>query len=260
MDALVTASLQGFLDFAVDAAWQAGRLTLAHYQTGVTVERKPDQSAVTIADREAEKLLRRLIEQRFPDHAVVGEEFGGHSENASHRWILDPIDGTISFVRGVPLFGVLVGLEIDGAPAVGAAYFPGLDEMYSAARGLGCRWNGRHAHVSRVMALSDACVAYTDSQGIFDRIGDKWAALQRDVAIARGWGDCYGYCLVATGRAEVMIDPRMNPWDCAALIPIVQEAGGQFTDWTGRVTIDGGDAVSTNGVLHQAVLARLAGT
>jgi histidinol-phosphatase len=258
LDARVTASLEGFLDFAVDAAWQAGRSTLAHYQTGVTVERKPDRSAVTIADRNAEQLLRGLIERRFPDHAIVGEEYGSDSRDSSHRWILDPIDGTNAFIRGVPLFGVLVGLEIDGVPVVGAAYFPGLDEMYSAARGLGCRWNGRSARVSTVTSLADACVAYTDGRDLFERLGDRWTALQRETALARGWGDCYGYCLVATGRADVMIDPRMNPWDCAALVPIVQEAGGQFTDWTGRVVIDGGDAVSTNGVLHEIVLARLA--
>jgi histidinol-phosphatase len=259
MDARVTTELSTFLDFAIDAAWQAGRLTLAHYQTGVTIERKPDRSAVTIADRDAEKLLRRLIEQRFPDHAIVGEEFGGDTRYATHRWILDPIDGTNSFVRGVPLFGVLIGLEIEGEPVVGVAYFPGLDEMYSAARGLGCRWNGRRARVSGVTTLSEACVAYTDSRGVFERIGDGWIRLQQDVAIARGWGDCYGYCLVSTGRADVMIDPRMNPWDCAAIVPIVQEAGGRFTDWTGRVTIDGGDAVSTNGALHDEILARLRG-
>ena len=103
----------------------------------------------------------------------------------------------------------------------------------------------------------DACVAYTDAHMVSDRLGDGWPALCRETALQRGWGDCYGHCLVATGRADVMLDPRMNPWDCAALVPIVQEAGGRFTDWKGRVTIDGGDAVSTNGALHDAILARL---
>jgi histidinol-phosphatase len=251
------AGLGSYLDFAVDAAWQAGRLTLAHYQTGVTVERKPDRSAVTIADREAETLLRRLIERRFPDHAIVGEEFGGESRDSNHRWILDPIDGTNSFVRGVPFYGVLVALEIDREPVVGVAYFPGVDEMLSAARGLGCRWNGRVARVSGVTSLSEACVAYTDARAVAERLGDGWTRLMHDTALERGWGDCYGHCLVATGRVDIMLDPRMNPWDCAALIPIVQEAGGTFTDWTGRVTIDGGNAVSTNGVLHDEIIARL---
>jgi histidinol phosphatase-like enzyme (inositol monophosphatase family) len=251
------AQLASFLDFAVDAAWQAGRLTLAHYQTGVTVERKPDRSAVTIADREAEKLLRRLIERRFPDHAIVGEEFGGNDRDARYRWILDPIDGTNSFVRGVPFYGVLVALEIDREPVVGVAYFPAVDEMVSAARGLGCRWNGRVARVSGVTSLDEACVAYTDARAVAERLGDGWTYLMRDTALERGWGDCYGHCLVATGRVDIMLDPRMNPWDCAALMPIVHEAGGRFTDWKGRVTIDGGDAVSTNGALHDEVLGRL---
>lgn len=252
------AGLVEYLDFAVDAAWQAGRLTLAHYQTGVSVERKPDRSAVTIADREAEKLLRRLIEQRYPDHAVIGEEFGTDNRQARHRWILDPIDGTNSFIRGVPFYGVLVALEIAGDPVVGVAYFPGVDEMVSAGRGLGCRWNGRAARVSGVTSLREACVAYTDARAVTSRLGEGWTQLMRDTALERGWGDCYGHCLVATGRADIMLDPRMNPWDCAALIPIVQEAGGRFTDWKGHVTIDGGDAVSTNGTLHDEVLARLA--
>jgi histidinol phosphatase-like enzyme (inositol monophosphatase family) len=250
-----------FLDFAVDAAWRAGRSTLAHYQTGVTIERKPDRSVVTIADRAAEDLLRTLIAARFPDHAIVGEEFGVNpgrdAPSAAHRWIVDPIDGTSTFVRGVPFYGVLVALEIDGTPAVGAAYFPALDEMIAAARGLGCRWNGRPARVSGVDRLADACVAYTDIRPLRARLGAGWDALESGSAMQRGWGDCYGHCLVATGRADVMLDPRMNPWDCAALIPILQEAGGRFTDWRGHVTTSGGDAVSTNGLLHDDVLSHL---
>jgi histidinol-phosphatase len=252
-------SLQEFLDFAIDAAWQAGRLTLAHYQTGVRIERKPDRSAVTIADREAEKLLRRLIEARYPDHAIVGEEFGGGDSSAEYQWILDPIDGTNSFVRGVPFYGVLVALTIGGEPSVGAVYFPALDEMIAAARGLGCRWNGRPAAVSGVTSLADACVAFTEARALTRRLGEDWGGLLRDTALDRGWGDCYGHCLVATGRAEIALDPAMNPWDCAALVPIVLEAGGRFSDWKGELTLYGGDAVSTNGALHDAVLARLKG-
>jgi histidinol phosphatase-like enzyme (inositol monophosphatase family) len=247
-----------FLEFAVSAAWQAGRHTLAHYQTGVVAERKLDRSLVTAADRGAEQVLRSLITTRFPDHAIVGEEFGADGKIASHRWILDPIDGTNTFVRGVPFYGVLVALEIEGQPAVGVSYFPALDEMIAAARDLGCFWNGRRAHVSKVKDLSEACVAYTDTRGLRERLGEDWDALQEATTLQRGWGDCYGHCLVATGRADIMLDPRMNPWDCAALIPIVQEAGGTFTDWKGRVALDGGDAVSTNGTLHDDVLKRLA--
>jgi myo-inositol-1(or 4)-monophosphatase len=257
MDARAVIALREFLDFAVDAAWQAGRQTLAHYQTGVAVQRKVDRSVVTVADRNAEQLLRERIATRFPDHAIVGEEFGESERPSSHRWVIDPIDGTNTFVRGVPFYGVLVALEIEGTPAVGVTYFPALDEMIAAAQGLGCYWNGRRAHVSTVTTLAEACVTYTDSHGLRARLGSRWDEVQQATALQRGWGDCYGHCLVATGRADIMLDPRMNPWDCAALIPILQEAGGRFTDWTGSVTIDGGDAVSTNGALHEELLARL---
>lgn len=250
--------LADYLEFAIDAAWQAGRSTLAHYQTGVAIERKRDQSEVTIADRAAEQLLRTLIVQRFPEHAIVGEEFGADdTRGASHRWLVDPIDGTTTFVRGVPFFGVLIGLEIDGAPCVGVAYFPALDEMVSAATGLGCRWNGRPARVTGVGSLAEATLVYTDARDVHGRLGDDWRGFLTGTAVQRGWGDCYGHALVATGRADIMLDPRMNPWDCAALIPILQEAGGRFTDWRGRVVVDGGDAVSTNGTLHGQVLERL---
>jgi len=249
--------LREFLEFAIDAAWQAGRQTLAHYQTGVAAQHKIDRSLVTVADRNAEQLLRELITARFPEHTIVGEEFGQSDRESSHRWVIDPIDGTNTFVRGVPFYGVLVALEIDGAPVVGVTYFPALDEMIAAAQGLGCYWNGRRARVSTVRSLAEACIAYTDSRGLRERLDGDWDALQHATALQRGWGDCYGHCLVATGRADIMLDPRMNPWDCAALIPILQEAGGRFTDWTGRVTIDGGDAVSTNGALHDEMLARL---
>jgi myo-inositol-1(or 4)-monophosphatase len=257
MDARAVIPLREFLDFAVDAAWQAGRQTLAHYQTGVTVQRKVDRSVVTVADRQAEQLLRERIATRFPEHAIVGEEFGESDRQSSHRWVIDPIDGTNTFVRGVPFYGVLVALEIEGTPAVGVTYFPALDEMIAAAQGLGCYWNGRRAQVSTVTTLAEACIAYTDSRGLRERLGSRWDALQQATGLQRGWGDCYGHCLVATGRVDIMLDPRMNPWDCAALIPILQEAGGRFTDWTGSVTIDGGDAVSTNGALHEELLARL---
>jgi histidinol-phosphatase len=250
--------LDDLLDFAMDAAWQAGRQTLAHYQTGVTVERKVDRSVVTIADREAEQLLRRLISARYPDHAIVGEEFGDDRRAATHSWILDPIDGTNSFVRGVPFYGVLMALQIEGDPVVGVAYFPAIDEMIAAARALGCRWNGRRARVSAVTELAEACLCYTDGRSLKQRLDGEWDRLLAETAIQRGWGDCYGHCLVATGRADVMVDPKMNPWDCAALVPILEEAGGRFTDWRGNVDIAGGDAVSSNGALHDALLARLA--
>jgi myo-inositol-1(or 4)-monophosphatase len=247
-------SSREYLDFATDAAFRAGRLALSHFQTGVEADRKADLSPVTIADRAGEELLRRLIHERFPRHAVVGEEMGA-SGDSRHRWILDPIDGTRSFVRGVPLFGVLVALEIEGESVVGVCYLPALDEMVAAARGEGCRWNGRPARVSSVTSLEDALVSLTEPASLSEMHPRFWERLKKKAGTIRGYSDCYGHVLVATGRAEVMLDPVMNLWDCAALLPILEEAGGSFTDWSGRRTIDGGSAISTNGTLLSAVLA-----
>jgi myo-inositol-1(or 4)-monophosphatase len=243
-----------YLDFATEIAFRAGRQALSYFQTGVEADRKEDLSPVTIADRAGEELLRRLIHERFPGHAVMGEEMGA-SGDSRHRWILDPIDGTRSFVRGVPLFGVLVALEIEGEAVVGVCYLPALDEMVAAGRGEGCRWNGRPARVSSVSSLENALVSLTEPATLSDMHPGFWERLKKRAGAIRGYSDCYGHVLVATGRAEVMLDPVMNVWDNAAFLPILEEAGGTFTDWSGRRTIDGGSAISTNGVLRDAVLA-----
>jgi len=251
--------LRDLLDFAVEIAHQAGRSTLAWYQTGVEVETKTDLSPVTIADRGAEEMLRARIERRFPDHAILGEEFGlTGSAGASCRWILDPVDGTQSFVHGVPLFATLIGVEVEGVARVGVVYFPALDEMVHAAHGLGARWNGRPCRVSSTSSLAGATFCYTAVDG-FTRNG-RGPALDRLLGATRthrGWGDAYAHALVATGRVDLAVEPIMNIWDNAPLLPILAEAGGAFTDWNGASRIDGGDAVSTNGVLHQAVLSLL---
>jgi myo-inositol-1(or 4)-monophosphatase len=243
-----------YLDFATEIAFRAGRQALSYFQTGVEADRKEDLSPVTIADRAGEELLRRLIHERFPGHAVMGEEMGA-SGDSRHRWILDPIDGTRSFVRGVPLFGVLVALEIEGEAVVGVCYLPALDEMVAAGRGEGCRWNGRPARVSSVSSLENALVSLTEPATLSDMHPGFWERLKKKAGAIRGYSDCYGHVLVATGRAEVMLDPVMNVWDNAAFLPILEEAGGTFTDWSGRRTIDGGSAISTNGALRDAVLA-----
>lgn len=240
-------SVQSYLDFAVGAAFEAGRHALSHFQTRLDVDRKSDSSPVTVADREGEALLRRRIEERFPGHAILGEEMGASEKDSRHRWILDPIDGTRSFARGVPLFGVLLALEIEGDVVAGVCYLPALDEMIAAGRRLGCRWNGREARVSAVTSLADALVSLTEPGSLDEEHRGFWTRLKRRAGTVRGYSDCYGHCLVATGRLEVMLDPVMNLWDCAALAPIVEEAGGTFTDWSGRRTVDGGSAISTNG-------------
>ena len=246
-------TLREVLDFATDAAWQAGRITLRYFQTGVEVEEKADESPVTAADRGAETKLRELIEARFPNDGIVGEEHGDKKGTTGRRWILDPIDGTKSFVHGVPLYGVLVGVEIEGEPAIGVVHFPALNEMICAAKGLGCTWNGRPARVSDISDIQDATVILTSPVHKHGR-GEAMNRICSRAKLVRGWGDCYGYMLVATGRAEVMLDPIMNVWDCAALAPILEEAGGTFTTWSGEATIWGNEAVGTNGALFKEVM------
>lgn len=242
-------SYRAYLDFAIDAAWQAGRYTLQYFQSQIGVEWKRDASPVTVADRGAEELLRRLIEQRYPGHAIVGEEFGDeHQSGAPVRWIIDPIDGTRSFIRGVPLYAVLIGLEIEGEMVAGVANFPALDEMVAAAKGEGCYWNGRRTRVSSRKSLAESMVCYTDvAHFAAHGRGEAWQRIQQASHSQRGWSDAYGYLLVATGRVEAMLDPIMSPWDCAALLPILQEAGGTFTDWQGTPTIYGNEGMATNG-------------
>ena len=252
---LATEQLKQLLDFAVDIAREAGAITRQYYQGSFTAERKADHSFVTIADREAETYLRARITEAFPDDSILGEEGGEQSGSTNRRWILDPIDGTYSFVHGVPLYGVLVGLELEGEAVLGVVNLPALDELVYAARGLGCFWNGEPARVSATPALDEALLLSTDFEACEQYgFGPAAESLQRRVHARRTWGDAYGHMLVATGRADIMLDPVMNVWDCAPLLPILEEAGGTFTDWTGRRTIDGGNAISTNGLLFDAVM------
>jgi histidinol-phosphatase len=253
-------NLRPYLEFAVQSAYEAGRLTLGYFGTeAARPEFKADDTPVTVADREAERLIRRRIEVRYPSHAVLGEEFGATGNSDSeHLWILDPIDGTKSFVRGVPLYGVLLGLQIGGVCEVGAAYFPALDEMVYAATGEGCFLNGRRAHVStRGLAQGIACFTEVDS---FEEHGRSaaWKRVVSAAGSARGWSDAYGHALVATGRAELMLDPIVNPWDCGPFPPILREAGGHFGDWSGNETIYADEAMSTTRTLLPDVLRLVA--
>jgi histidinol-phosphatase len=225
----------------------AGDIALGYYKSSLVVESKADGSPVTIADRSAEQAARSWIESRFPNDGILGEELGIARPDARRRWVLDPIDGTKTFVRGVPLWGTLVGLCEGDDVLAGAAYFPALGEMLAASRGAGCWWNGVRCRVSSLATLSEATVLTTDERFAGDREHlAGWRNLSSRAAVSRSWGDCYGYLLVATGRAEVMVDGIVSPWDAAALMPIVEEAGGIFTDWKGTRTAFGGSAVATN--------------
>lgn len=242
------------LEAVADVARLAGDIALGHFRPGIAVEWKSDGSPVTIADRASETAAREWIERRFPDDGILGEEQGETRGGARRRWIVDPIDGTKSFVRGVPLWGTLIAVAEGSTVLAGAAYFPAVGELVVAAPAQGCWWNGASCRVSDVASLSGATVLTTDER--FSKSGSRregWRDLAARASISRTWGDCFGYLLVATGRAEAMVDGVANPWDLAALLPIVQEAGGVFTDWSGAATAFGGSAIATNGALARVV-------
>jgi histidinol phosphatase-like enzyme (inositol monophosphatase family) len=255
------------LAFALAAAREAGAVTLDYFgRENLGVETKKDGSPVTLADREAERLLVARIRAAYPDDGILGEETGETPGRSGRRWILDPVDGTKSFVHDVPLYGTLVALEAGDGILVGVVCLPALKEACFAARGEGAWWaqglgereTTSPARVSAVDRLDRALLSTTSARA-FKRSGHEAAyeRLRARVAHERGWGDCYGHVLVATGRAEIMLDPVMAVWDCAALRPIVEEAGGRFMDFAGAATHRGGSAVSTNGALADEVRSLL---
>jgi len=244
-------TISSYMQAAADVARAAGNRAQGFFQTTLVIDTKADGSPVTMADRSAEQLAREWIAQRFPSDGIVGEEFGTEKTSAARRWIIDPIDGTKSFVRGVPLWGTLVAVAEANEVIAGAAYFPALGEIIMAGRGEGCWWNDNKCSVSTVSEVSAAAVLGTGFIG--GSRGDRWTELAREAALFRTWGDCYGYFLVATGRAEVMVDPVVSEWDVAAFLPIIEQAGGVLTDWTGARTARGGNAIATNAALDREV-------
>ena len=255
------------LDFAVKVAREAGDHTLRYFRRpDLEIESKADLSPVTRADREAETLLTERIRSAYPLDGVLGEELGESPSQNGYRWILDPIDGTRSFARGIPLFGTLVALEYQGENVLGVIHLPACRETIYAAKGQGAWWQVENAapitaRVSSVNALAKATLLSTAPEGFAkpDAV-NALRKLESECLELRTWGDCYGYALIATGRADIMIDPRMAIWDAAALLPILQEAGGRFTDWKGREHADGGNGIATNGVFHDTVVERFRST
>jgi histidinol-phosphatase len=221
----------------------------------LVVESKPDLTPVTEADRAAENTLRARIEAERPGDGVIGEEYGETRGNGDRRWILDPIDGTKSFVRGIPAWGTLIALEHAGEIVVGVVSAPALRRRWWAARGRGAFADGEPIRVSQVRAIEDALLCYT-SMVAFDEhgLGEEFRSLAARCWAARGFSDYWAHVLVAEGSADIAVEPVMNLWDNAPLQVIVEEAGGRFTDLEGRPRVDGGNAVTTNGRLHEAVL------
>lgn len=257
--------LQSILDFALDAAKQAGDITLKYFRSaGLSIIGKTDGTPVTRADREAESHVRALIAKRYPGHAIMGEEHGSSDSASRFRWIIDPVDGTFSFIRGVPLYGTLIGLELDGDCILGVLHMPALNETVFAARGLGAWYTiagatPEPAHVSSVATL-DGALMCTTSIDYFRRAGlaDLLPSLEARFTHNRGWSDCYASLLVATGRADAVIEPLIHPWDVAAIKPIIEEAGGRYSDWTGDPSIHRPTALITNGRIHDELVGLLA--
>ncbi len=243
------------LDEAVELARAAGRETLRWFQSStLRVDTKDDGSPVTIADRAAERLLRVELARRHPADSIIGEEEPDHRGTSVNRWVLDPVDGTKAFTHGVPLYANLLAFFDEHGPAIGVINLPALGETVYAGRGLGCFLNGVACRVSTTASLTGA---YVCTSGL-----DNWPPAHllemASTVKLRTWGDAYGYALVATGRVDAMIDPQVAYYDVAAMLTILPEAGGRFTDLTGTVTASGGSGLGTNGLLHDALLAHWA--
>ncbi|HBX64634.1 MAG: histidinol-phosphatase [Balneola sp.] len=245
---------QELLQAATEIAKIGGHHTLKYFKKNVEVISKADDSPVTIADKETEQIIRKEIQKRYPDHGIIGEEFGRTNEDSNIQWVLDPIDGTKSFIHGIPFYTTLIGILIDNEPQVGIIYAPALEEICVAAIGEGATLNGEPCKVRDTEQLEDATLLVTeiyrfkemDQQEVFEELMSK-------TKLHRTWGDAYGHMMVATGRADVMYDPILNIWDAAALLPVMREAGGVFSDIEGNETIHSGNGFSTNKALFPEV-------
>jgi histidinol-phosphatase len=261
------AELREWLDFALACADAADPLAMQAFGHELEIEAKPDGSFVTATDRTIEELVRGRIADQFPDHGAHGEEFGLENEAAGVRWYIDPIDGTHNFMRGIPLFGFLLAVERDGELQAGVMSAPALGQRWYAARGLGA-WSvnqtsdraPKRLKVSAIDKVADAQVLFRSVNDMHDsRVAAGYDRLIREVWRERGFGDFWGYALVADGAAEAMMEQNLGPWDLAAPWVVVEEAGGAVTDFEGRRSMAAGEGLATNGTLHAAILDRLRG-
>ena len=256
----MTASNADDLGLALELAELADGITLERFRASdLVVETKPDLTPVSEADRTVEQLLRKRIAEERPAHAVLGEEFGvGDGPAATTRWIVDPIDGTKNYVRGIPVYATLIALERDGALSVGVASAPALGRRWWAARGAGAFADGVPLRVSRVAKLEDAQLGHSSVSSWADHgLTERFLELERRCWRGRGFGDFWTHMMVAEGACDVAAEPEVSLWDVAAVQVIVEEAGGRFTNLAGLPRADGGSAVSSNGLLHDEVLGIL---
>jgi histidinol-phosphatase len=248
-------------ELAVEAAERAGQIARGYFPEGdpaefaASVEWKGDRSPVTAGDRAAEAFLRNRLINAFPGDGFLGEEFGEKPGDSGYRWVVDPIDGTRNFMRGLPLWGTLVGLEYRGEAIAGAAVMPSLGQSYRALRGDGAYRDGRRLHVSTTAALADAILLCSSLSGFFDAGREaEFLELARRTQRHRAFGNFYGFVLVAEGAGDLMVEQGLHVWDVTAVAPIIEEAGGRFTDWDGTATTHRPDVLASNGKLHDKAL------
>jgi histidinol-phosphatase len=274
--AMTDKAIQSRLALALDATFDAGKAVAEYYfGMGIDVVWKGDGSPVTKADSRAEKILRERISAVFPDDAIVGEEHEDEHGTSGFKWIIDPLDGTEAFIRKIPIFGTLVGLELDGVMVAGICFMPAQREFAWASKGHGCWWVQDTTHAYDVETLRERAIRAqvspqaelgqamitTTGQGAFHRAGkvDEFLKLRGATRKDRGFGHCWGHLLVATGRMEISIEPKIREWDIAPFASMLVEAGGKLTDFKGKETVYTGNCVCSNGTLHDAAIAALAG-
>jgi histidinol phosphatase-like enzyme (inositol monophosphatase family) len=248
---------QKIIEFIQELAQASGEIIRRYFRSGVDVETKSDTTPVTIADRRAEQVMRNLIQLRYPEHGILGEEFDDVNPGAEYQWILDPIDGTKTFISGTYLFGTLIALLRDGKPILGAINNP-ITKQFLVGDGSTTWLNGAPVKVRDCSSIEQATLLTTSPLNVEKyRDGAAFDALARRARLYRTWGDCHGYYLVATGYADIMVDPAMHIWDVAALIPVIEGAGGTITDYYGKDPMSGEGAVATAGPLHAEVIRAL---
>ncbi len=246
--------LEEFKKFSKYLAEISGKIIKSYFRTDISVNSKKDNSPVTIADKNAEEKMREEIIKHFPDHGILGEEFGELNPNAEYKWILDPIDGTKSFICGSVIFGTLIALLKNGQPILGVINQPILNE-FLIGDNQSALLNNKKVSMRECSRIEDSVLLCTDYLNIesYQNI-EKFNSLIHKVNIFRNWGDCYGYYLLATGFADIMIDPIMSPWDSMALIPIIKGAGGIITDYQGNDPVKGTSIIASNKILHPQVI------
>jgi histidinol-phosphatase len=247
--------IKSLLRDAEHIAREAGKSTLNYFKKSFDLEFKDDETPVTNADREAEQIIRDLVTRKYPDHGIIGEEFGSDGEEKEVVWVVDPIDGTQSFIHGISMYTTLIGILIEGKPVIGIIYAPAQNEMLTAGIGIGAFLNGNRCNVRNCNELHHASFLSTDIEHVRKhKFNDAFEELLNKTRMHRTWGDAYGHMMVATGRADIMFDPILSIWDAAALLPVVKEAGGSFTDVYGSESIHTGNAISCSPGIRDAVL------